>query len=45
MWMGSPVISASSFRRSSVLFKNFEELQQTILDLKKRISELEKNQK
>ncbi len=45
MWMGSPVISASAFRRSSVLFKNFDELQQTILDLKKRVSELEKNQK
>lgn len=45
MWMGSPAISASTFRRSSVLFKNFEALQQTVLELKKRISELEENQK
>ena len=45
MWIGSPAISASTFRRSSVLFKNFEELQRTILELKKRVSELEKNQK
>lgn len=45
MWMGSPAISASTFRRSSVLFKNFEALQQTVLELKKRVSELEKNQK
>lgn len=45
MWIGYPAISASTFRRSSVLFKNFEELQRTILELKKRVSELEKNQK
>ncbi len=43
--MGSPVIAAGNFRRSSVVYKNLPDIQRTVAQLERRIAELEQKQK